>query len=170
MINGQFSGEGVFSKSSEAFELYEKSRYGEKVGGRIEYLTVEALFLIDEGRMEVYFKERELNFDEILKKFKGKDKSIETKFAVFRDLRKRGYIVKTALKFGAEFRVYEKGIRPGENHAKWILQTVRDNESMKWHDFTARNRVAHSTKKNLLIAIVDEEKDVSYYQCQWIKI
>jgi tRNA-intron endonuclease len=38
---------------------------------------------------------------------------------------------------------------------------------MTWHDFSAKNRIAHSTKKNLLIAIVDEEGDVSYYEVSW---
>ncbi|MBU1252016.1 MAG: tRNA-intron lyase, partial [Nanoarchaeota archaeon] len=37
------------------------------------------------------------------------------------------------------------------------------------HDFSAKNRVAHSTKKNLLLAIVDEEGDVSYYEVRWVK-
>jgi len=36
-------------------------------------------------------------------------------------------------------------------------------------DFSAKNRVAHSTKKNLLIGIVDEENDVTYYEISWVK-
>ena len=73
--------------------------------------------------------------------------------------------MKTALKFGAEFRVYEKR----KNHSKWILFPVSENKSITWQDFSAKNRVAHSTKKNLLIAIVDEETKVSYYEIRWIQ-
>src|SRR3989344_3776016 len=102
MIKAQFGGEGIFSNSSEAFSLYEKSRFGEKIGGRIEYLMVEALFLIEEKKMEACLGDKELGFDELLSKVKKKDKRIESKLAVFRDLRKKGYILKTALKFGAE--------------------------------------------------------------------
>jgi tRNA-intron endonuclease len=40
---------------------------------------------------------------------------------------------------------------------------------MTWHDFSAKNRVAHSTNKTLLIAIVDEESDVSYYEVKWTR-
>lgn len=170
MIKVQFSGEGIFSNSSEAFSLYERSRFGEKVGGRIEYLMVEALFLIEEKKMEAYLGEKELGFDDLLLKIKKKDKSIEGKLVVFRDLRKKGYIVKTALKFGAEFRVYDKGIKPGEDHAKWVLYIVKENDQLKWHDFTAKNRIAHSTRKNLLLAIVDEERDVSYYEVNWKRL
>ena len=40
---------------------------------------------------------------------------------------------------------------------------------MTWYEFAAKNRVAHSTKKNLLIAIVDAEADVTFYEIQWLK-
>ena len=109
----------------------------------------------------------EINFNDLINRIRRKDKRVENKFVVFNDLRKRGYIVKTALKFGADFRVYEKGIKPGEDHALWVLFVVKENEQLKWHDFAAKNRVAHSTKKKLLLGIVDEESDVSYYEVEW---
>ena len=119
--------------------------------------------------MSVLFGKKEISEDTLLKRARKIDKKIETKLAVFSDVRKRGYIVKTALKFGAEFRVYDKGVKPGEDHAKWILYAARENDALTWHDFAAKNRVAHSTKKNLLIGVVDEEGDVSYYQVEWIR-
>ena len=61
-------------------------------------------------------------------------------------------------------------MKPGEDHAKWVLYIVKENEQLKWHDFTAKNRIAHSTKKNLLIGIVDEERDVSYYEIDWKRL
>jgi tRNA-intron endonuclease len=106
---------------------------------------------------------------ELMKRFEKIDKKFRTKYLVFKDLRSRGLIVKTALKFGAEFRVYEKGKNIGKDHAKWILFPIAETEQLTWHDFSAKNRVAHSTKKNLLIAIVDEENDVSYYEVKWIR-
>jgi tRNA-intron endonuclease len=169
MITAQFSGDKITSLSEDAFSLYEKSRFGEKEKNKIEYAGVEALFLVEEAKMEIFSGKKLISFDGLLKKLRKKDKKIETKFAVYEDLRKRGYIIKTALKFGAEFRIYDKGVRPGEDHAKWILFTAREHDALSWHDFAAKNRVAHSTQKNLLIAIVDEESDVSYYEVAWIK-
>ncbi len=170
MIQAQFSGEKVFSNSSEAFSLYEKSRFGEKVEDRMEYSFVESLYLVREGKMMVFFGNKEINFDDLMNRVKRKDKRVENKFVAFKDLRKRGYIVKTALKFGADFRVYEKGVKPGEDHALWVLFVVKENEQLKWHDFAAKNRVAHSTKKKLLLGIVDEEGDVSYYEIVWMRM
>lgn len=169
MIQAHFSGEKVVSSSQEAFSLYEKSRFGEKKDNKIEYSGVEALFLLASNKLFLQSGKKTITEEALLKKFRKKDKKIETKFIIFSDLRKRGYIVKTALKYGADFRVYDKGLFPGEEHAKWILFATSENETISWHDFAAKNRIAHSTKKNLLIAIVDEEGDVSYYQIEWIR-
>lgn len=169
MIKSVFSGEKIYSNSEEAFSLCDKSHFGERKQSRVEYALVEALFLSSEGKMSVFSGSKPLSNESLIKKLRRIDKKIETKFAVFSDLRKRGYILKTALKFGAEFRVYEKGVVPGEEHAKWILFTAREHDAMSWHDFAAKNRIAHSTKKNLLIAVVDEEDSVSYYEISWIR-
>ena len=77
--------------------------------------------------------------------------------------------MKTALKFGADFRVYDRGIKPGEDHAKWIVYPVNETSYLTWYEFAAKNRVAHSTKKRLLIAIVDEEGSVTYYEIRWVR-
>ncbi|MBW2998063.1 tRNA-intron lyase, partial [Candidatus Woesearchaeota archaeon] len=42
-------------------------------------------------------------------------------------------------------------------------------ESSTWHSFSAKNRVAHSTKKRLMIGTVDDEGDVTYWEVKWIK-
>lgn len=169
MINAVLSGDKIISSSEEAFALFEKSCFGEKKASKIEYPVIEALFLVSEGKLAVFSGKKQLIEEQLIKKFRKTDKKIETKLAVFSDIRRRGYIIKTALKFGAEFRIYDKGIKPGIEHAKWILYTVKENEQITWHEFAAKNRVAHSTKKNLLIGIVDEENDVSYYEVSWAR-
>ena len=72
-----------------------------------------------------------------------------------------------ALKFGAEFRVYNKGVKPGEDHARWVVFPVHEGSTLTWYEFAAKNRVAHSTRKRLMIGIVDEEGDVTYYEIAW---
>jgi tRNA-intron endonuclease, archaea type len=160
----------ITSNSAEAQSLFASQRFGEKDGEKILYSLSETLFLVERKKMEVIdFRGKKISKKELVKKFQRIDKKFKTKYFVFKDLRKKGYIVKTALKFGAEFRVYEPGKKIGRHHAKWILFPVSENQAMTWHDFSAKNRVAHSTKKNLLIAIVDEEGDVSYYEVGWLK-
>ncbi len=102
-----------------------------------------------------------------VKKAKKLEPNFWIRYCVFREMRGRGYIVKTALKFGADFRVYDRGVKPGEDHAKWILYPVHESSVMTWYDFSAKNRVAHSTRKNLLIAIVDDENSCTFYEIAW---
>jgi tRNA-intron endonuclease len=158
--------EKISSNSKEAQDLFATKKFGEKSRDKIFYSLSEALFLVQDKKMEIEdYRNKILSENEILRKFERIDKKFKNKFIVFKDLRRKGYIVKTAFKFGAEFRIYEK--RNG--HSKWILFPVSENKSITWQDFSAKNRVAHSTKKNLLIAIVDEETKVSYYEIRWIQ-
>jgi tRNA-intron endonuclease len=170
-IKATLASEKVTSNTAEAQNLFAISRFGEKLGEKILYSLSEALFLIQDKKMElVDYRDKKLTEKEVLNKFQKIDKKFKTKYLVFKDLRKNGYIVKTALKFGAEFRVYEKGKKIGKDHSKWICFPVSENKTLTWQEFSAKNRVAHSTKKNLLIAVVDEEGDVSYYEVKWTRV
>ena len=168
-IQAYLTGEIVSSNSAEAFTLYKKSHFGEPIGEKIQYSLPEALFLVENKKMDILLMNKILPSKELLKKAHSADKRINIKYPVFRDLRKRGYVVKTALKFGPDFRVYEKGASPGKKHAKWIVFTDHESKRLTWHEFSAKNRVAHSTKKNLLLAILDDEGDVSYYEVRWVR-
>ncbi len=168
-IKAYILGEFISSADSDAFSLYEKSRFGELNDDKIQYSLAEAIYLVEKGKMEIFSNKKKFSKKDLIEKFRRIDKRIQIKYPVFKDLRDRGYTVKTALKFGADFRVYDKGKKIEEEHAKWIVFADHESQKLTWHEFSAKNRVAHSTKKNLLLAIVDEEGDVSYYEVKWIK-
>ena len=169
-IKATLISEKITSNTTEAQNLFSISRFGEKFGEKILYSLPEAFFLSQDKKMEILNHQgKTLSQKEILKKFERIDKKFKTKYIVFKDLRKKGYVVKTALKFGAEFRVYEKNKKVGRTHSKWILFPVSENTQMTWQDFAAKNRVAHSTKKRLLMGIVDDENDVTYYEIKWVR-
>jgi len=142
-INAQISGEIIFSNDSEAHNLYKKSCFGELVDNKVQYSISEALYLFEKGKLELFSRNKKLTEKEIMNKLGKIDKRIQTKYPIFKDLRERGYIVKTALKFGADFRVYDKGQRPGKKHAKWIVFIDHESKKITWHEFSAKNRVAH---------------------------
>ena len=170
-IRATLISEKITSNTTEAHSLFTSSRFGEKLGEKILYSLSEALYLVQNKKMDIYdSRENKLAQKEILKKFTRIDKKFKTKYLVFKDLRKNGYIVKTALKFGAEFRVYEKGSKINQAHSKWICFPVSENKQLTWQEFSAKNRVAHSIKKNLLIAVVDDEGSVSYYEVKWTRV
>ncbi len=164
--------EKVLTESSDdARELYNQSRYGTLAeNGKVELSLLEAYYLMEKGKLLVRNDAgKELAPEEYLKKTKKIEPNFWIRYCVFKDMRNRGYIIKTALKFGADFRVYDRGVKPGEDHAKWIVFPVHEGSTLTWHEFSAKNRVAHSTKKRLLLAIVDDENDVTYYQVAWVR-
>ncbi len=171
-LNGYMFENTVFAdKNDISNELYNKSRYGEpSTNKKYNYALVEALYLLEKEKLELKDKRgKAIDFDSFVKKAKKIEPNFWIRFCVYRDLRKRGYIVKTALKFGADFRVYDRGIKPGEDHAKWVVYPVHEGNLLTWREFSAKNRVAHSTKKKLLIGIVDEESDCTFYEIKWVK-
>ena len=168
-IKAQFIGNTVSTNSILAYGLNEKSNFGERIGEKIQYSLSEAFYLLEENKLEITNNKKMLSKNEVREKFQKIDKKFLIKYVIFKDLRKKGYILKTALKFGADFRIYEKGTKPGKAHSKWILYADSETNKIKWQDFAAKTRIANSTKKNLLIAIVDDEEKVTYYEIKWLK-
>lgn len=153
---------------NEARALHDNSCYGEMLkSGQLKLSLLEGLFLHDSGKLQIGNGKKVYSFEEVIKNIKRIEKDVLLRYSVFKDLREKGYVVKTALKFGADFRVYDKGIKPGEDHAKWVVFPVAESDRFSWRDFSAKNRVAHSTKKRLLLGIVDDEGDVTYYEVKW---
>lgn len=169
-IEVELAGERVFAEeNNETRNLYDSSRFGELVGKKFQYSLIETLYLLERGKFIVLDNKKHIDFDSFVKKARKVEPNFWVRYCVYKDLRKRGYIVKTALKFGADFRVYDRGIKPGEDHAKWIVYPVHEGDTLTWYEFAAKNRVAHSTRKRLLLAVVDEEGDVSFWECRWLR-
>ncbi len=157
--------------SPQARELYEKSSYGKLLSdGRVRLSLLEAVYLTEKHRLIVLDgRNKTIRLEQLSNRAAKAEHDFWTRYAVFKDFRDRGYVIKTALKFGADFRIYDRGVKPGEQHAKWIVYPVKESAKLTWQDFAAKNRVAHSTKKNLLIAVVDDEGDVSYWEVRWLR-
>ena len=172
LVSALLAGERVITESSdESREFYNQSRFGKLAeDGKVELSLLEALYLMERERLEIKSESgRKVTFESYLKKARAVEPNFWIRYCVFKDMRNRGYIVKTALKFGADFRVYDRGIKPGEDHARWIIYPVHEGETLTWYEFAAKNRVAHSTKKRLLMGIVDDEGDVTYYEIRWMR-
>ena len=173
-VNSQLIGNKV--AITDDFQLaqpfYDRSSFGEIHGvkeKRLELSLDEALYLLERGKLKVFDGKKELKFEDFVRVANKAEKNFWTRYQVYRDIRTRGYITKTALKFGADYRVYPRGIKPGQDHAKWVLFATSEGDTFSWRDFAAMNRVAHSTRKRLLVGIVDAESETTYYEIRWKK-
>ena len=171
-VKSIFSSQRILTENSnDAREFYAQSRFGVMLeDGRVQLSLHEALYLLERERLEVYDgRKKLLSNEDFLRKAKKSEPNFWVRYAVFSDMRNRGYIIKTALKFGADFRVYDRGVKPGEDHARWVVYPVHEGSTLTWYEFAAKNRVAHSTKKRLMLGVVDDESDVTYWEVKWIR-
>jgi len=143
--------------------LFNRSAFGtlNKQGG-VELSSEEALYLVEKKKIDV-----DVSFDNLRRRFNRSNKNFDERYSVFRDLRTRGYVIKSGLKFGCDFRVYDKGSRPGKTHAKWLVFATKESAKSSWKEMSGMARVANSTKKNVLVGIVDSENGVSYFEVSW---
>ena len=161
----------ITENSNDARELYNQSRYGALTeDGKVQLSLIETMYLLERGKITIQDGNgKEISKEAFLKKAQKLEPNFWIRYCVFHDMRNRGYIIKTAMKFGADFRVYDRGVKPGEDHAKWVVFPVHEASALTWYEFSAKNRVAHSTRKRLLIGCVDEENDVTYWEIRWVR-
>lgn len=161
----------LLDNCDEARDLYNQGSFGTTTDdGRIQLSLLEGLYLLEKNKIILKdTKSKQIDFEGYLKKAKKIEPNFWIRYCVFKDIRNRGYIIKTALKFGADFRIYDRGVKPGEDHARWVVYPVHEGSTLTWYEFAAKNRVAHSTKKRLLIGVVDDEGDVTYWEIRWMR-
>ena len=108
--------QGLFSNSQQAINLAKTKKLGEFKQDKVIYSNYEAFYLIDTKKANPYYKEKRISQKKVLKLFLKKDKEFLINYLVYKDLRIKSYIPKTGLKFGAEFRIYEKN----KSHATYL--------------------------------------------------
>lgn len=170
------SGERIFSNSDKAINLFESRKIGELKEGKVIYTNFEAMYLQETKKaiLADIKKYRQLSENESLALFSKKDRNFLTKYITYKYLKNKGYIVKTGLKFGEEFRVYCNPKKPRDflacpQHARWIVFPIKSNEKIAPKELISKSRITHSTGKKLLLAIVDSEEDITFYEIDWIK-
>ncbi len=167
---GEFrlSGDRVFTCSRKTISrLHDNGGYGKVQDGRLFLSLIEAAYLIEKGRISVKDGDRELSVEDIMELGRKKDECFDVKYLTYRDLRDRGYVVKSGLKFGSHFRVYRGGT---EEHSIWLVWVVPESTKISPNDMTARVRVAHGVRKGMLMAVVDDDGDVTYYEVKWARL
>lgn len=169
-VEARFTGKNVVVSDLDKIGHLVEKGYGKREDDLYHLSAEEALYLLDREEIRVLDEQdNKLSFQEFLTEAKKEIDKFWVRYNIYEDMRDRGYTVKTALKYGSDFRVYERGEKPGEEHAKWLLYAVHESTTLSWRQFSAMNRVAHSVRKNLLIGILDDEGDVTYYEVEWTR-
>ena len=166
-MNSELSGNLVIIREGNIAKIHEKSYYGNMTEDGLQLSIIEALYLMEKGKLEVKLDSGDLSIESLFKIIRKQGSF--TNYIVYRDLRNRGYIVKTGFKYGSEFRLYERGKSPGDGHSNYLVKVANENSEFLMSDLSSYVRVAHGVNKKLLFAVVDDENDITYYNVEWTR-
>jgi tRNA-intron endonuclease len=166
-MNSELSGDLVIIRDGNIAKIHEKSHYGNMTEDGLQLSIIEALYLMEKGKLDVKIDSEDVSIENLLKIIRKQGSF--TNYIVYRDLRNRGYIVKTGFKYGSEFRLYERGKSPGNGHSNYLVKVANENNEFLMSDLSSYVRVAHGVNKKLLFAVVDDENDITYYNVEWTR-
>jgi len=166
MFTGQLLGNRIIVWNIiESRELYKLGFYGKPLGihkpkgfdfqAPLILDPIEGLYLVERGLLRVVDQSgKEMSYEELFKVCKKDYVDFERKYAVYKDLRNKNYIVLPGIKFGCDFAVYVKG--PGIDHAPYIVRVVRENDKLSATYLVLSGRLATTVRKKFIIAIADD--------------
>ncbi len=160
-------GNSLSSNSKKAYTFLKDNFLGEMRNDKVFYSVYEGLFMLRKKGMKIVCGKKQLNENEAIQKFSRIEKNFLLKSKIYEDLRLKGMVLKSGMKYGADFSVYEKGKKPGRDHSSWLLSAEKSSDQLKIKDFILKNRVANSTKKKTILAIENGEGDMIYYEVIW---
>lgn len=145
--------------------LYNKGYYGEYIDkSKLQLSLIETLYLMEKNRAVLTKDGKEMTYDEAFKYASENELEFDIKFITYKDLRKRGYIAKSGFKFGAHFRVYDRGQIPGTDHSNFLVHGVPEGKTFSFPEVSRAVRLAHSVRKRFIYAIVDDDGSLTYYK------
>lgn len=179
-IEGSIENEKVMVYDNEGInDFYHNSYIGtlEKEESGKEFLSLEPIevLLLCERRRVLLWEENNkekklLDFENLLSYFTQFDDRLWQKYIIYMDLRKRGYVVRTGYGDGIDFRVYKRGANIDKDSAKFLIYPVFEGTPIELKDLDKISRVAMSSRKDLIIATVDELSKPVYYSVKKFQI
>ncbi|MEB3844284.1 MAG: tRNA-intron lyase [Desulfurococcales archaeon] len=103
-------------------------------------------------RLKAWARERLPRFDEL--------------YPVYRDLRGRGFVVRSGLRYGSDFTVYRFG--PGIDHSPYIVHVFPSQSKIDPVEIVKAGRLSHSVKKTFILSTLEGGRPV-YLMFKWFK-
>jgi len=171
MFEGELLEHRVVIWDKKAFDELQESGFGKVVEDRLELSLVEVMFLIEKKKLKVRAEDKKKGmkkkdfYDYAMKN----ERNFHARFIVYSDLRERGFLVKTGLKFGCDFRVYARGVKIKKGpkqafeHTKWVVHAIPEEFTCSFPELSRAVRLAQNIRTEMIWAIVDSDSCVTYY-------
>jgi len=163
-VEASIKGTAVTVSSPEGIEQFSSKGYGVDEDGKLTLALYEALFLLGKGAITVTDKQtkKQLEFQELLKRFQQVDKDAWVRYLIYRDLRGRGYVAREGFGLGIDFRIYERGDY-GKGTAKHLIFGVQEGQPVTLEKLARTQRHVQNLKKNLILAVINRRGEIVYY-------
>lgn len=164
-MSGRLSGQWVIVEDqTEASQIHNKGSYGTpQSGGSLKLELMEAIYLVESGRLAVTSDDADISAGDLLRRGHRESEGFEVRYLVYRELRQRGYIVKESSP-PLDFRVFPRGGSPNKTPSKWWVAAISERSTFDLGVMLEHLDRTTDVRKNLLLAVVDEESDVTYYE------
>lgn len=164
-MSGVLAGGSVIVEDpAEASQIHNKGSYGApQSGGALRLELMEAIYLVESGRLKVIDGGAEISAAKLLRMGHRTSDGFEVRYLVYREMRQRGYIVKASSP-PLDFRVFPRGGSPNKTPSRWWVAAISERSTFDLGDLLEHLDRTSDVRKNLLLAVVDEESDVTYYE------
>jgi len=164
-MTGQLEAEHVLIEDqAEASQIHNKGFYGvPQPGGALKLDLMEAIYLVESERLEVQVEGETKSSSDLLRLAHKISEGFEVRYLVYRELRQRGYVVKLGQP-PLDFRVFPRGGSPNKTPSKWWVSAISERSTFDLGKLMDDLDRTTDVRKKLLLAIVDEESDVTYYE------
>ena len=157
-------GEDVRVADRERLGELEESGYGSREGKDLVLRDYEALYLLYANKLDLEDRAgRKIGFERLAELAQKKAGDAWTKFAIYRDLRSRGYIVREGFGFGTDLRVYERGDYP-KKAAKYVVFALDEGIEKGMAELQQSVREMAKMGKEAIIAVIERRGEVIYYK------
>jgi len=157
------NGHVIVGDPAEASGLYNRGYFGTpRPGGAVELDLLEAVYLVEAERLEVRRGGRAVSDRDLFRAAGAAIPSFEIRYLVYRDLRQRGYVVEARGGSG-DFQVYPRGGAPKKTPSKYWVRALSERAVFDLAELLGRAEEAAAVRKTLLLGLVDEESDLTYY-------
>ncbi|MBN1455087.1 MAG: tRNA-intron lyase [Methanomicrobia archaeon] len=168
---GVLSGDRIVLLAADR-EGYEQKGYGmpRSSSGRrappertISLALEEAAYLVETGKLEITneTKGAALTLEELFLYALEFQPNFGARYLVFKDLRERGYVVQPGER---DFLLYPRGTKPGAKPARYFIRIFSERECLAVMAILQLLQLAQNMRKEPIIAVVDDESDVTYYE------
>lgn len=158
----------VINDSVAISNLYNMGYFGRIKNNKLYIKFVEAAYLLYKNKIEIIEKNDNcFSFENFFLYCSKNENYFELKYIVYKDLKERGYYIQSNIDY---FRLYQRGSHPLKSKSKYFIFVQSEREDLKLEILIDRLILAINVHKDLILAIVDEESDITYYKIKLINL